>query len=293
MAQDFIIEFDYFKNRKYVFILLDRIAKEFSNQKLTGYQVFINNIPSSLEFYVYLCFDVQAEEELSRMKNMLFPIGIYRPDLSLDLLFDRMGERGFDSFSITSFMSTLILENAFLYDNPNQVPRKESFLVEHIKQLQKKGYNAFEKLKGGTTLFISHSSKQKKQMEKIMPYFNADNELIWLDKYRIERSKNEKHVKRQIAEGLNLANKVLFYITSDFLESEWCKYELYISKKIYDEKNDYKLLFIIDETIESEFFKQYESIMDNIDKDSILIINEGARLEAVIEKFITKRDSAI
>ena len=291
MRQDFIMEFDYFKNRYFIFSFFNKIIKEVSRKKLTGCQIYINNIPTSLEFYVSFCFDKDSEIEIEKMKAMLFPIGIYRPDISQRLLLKRLGERGFNSYPIESFNITYILEEGFWFSKPSDLPTKKYFTEDHIQRLKKDGYNAFEKLVGGTTLFISHSSKQKTEMERVIPYLNSCNELIWLDKFRLKQVENEKLIKRQIAEGLNQATKVLLYITSDFLESYWCDYELKLSKQIYNEKKDYELLFVIYEEIKDSFFSKYKDIIEDISQDNYIIINCDIKLEYKIEKLINRKKS--
>ena len=57
----------------------------------------------------------------------------------------------------------------------------DSFENENFK---KKGYymKPFEKEK---QVFISHSSKDKKDVEMIIPYLNGQDLPVWFDKYSI------------------------------------------------------------------------------------------------------------
>ncbi|MEH7388071.1 hypothetical protein V7147_22130, partial [Bacillus sp. JJ1521] len=92
IRQDYIFELDYFQNRNFNSYILRKIAKEHNNQILTGYQCFINNLPTSLEFYVFLSYKSTSKSEIERMKELLFPISNYRPDVSLNTLFNRIGD---------------------------------------------------------------------------------------------------------------------------------------------------------------------------------------------------------
>lgn len=75
-----------------------------------------------------------------------------------------MGDRGFNSYSITPWdlNNKLILQYGFFYKNKDQVPSYNFFSSKYRRKLENEGYKAFEKLKKETTIFISHSSKQKR-----------------------------------------------------------------------------------------------------------------------------------
>lgn len=288
MNRHFVIEFDYFNKRENVFKCLSKIAKKQSVNTLTGYQIFINNIPTSLEFYVFLAYEGNSENEITEMKDLLFPLGIYRPDISISTLLYRMGDRGFNSYSITPWdlNTKLILQDGFFYKNKDQVPSYNFFSRKYRKILENEGYKAFEKLKKGTTIFISHSSKQKKELlENVVPFLNSIDELVWIDKYRINQDTNidKDLVKREIAIGLNKAHKVLFYITSDFLKSNWCKLELELSFSIKEEKHKkYLLYFIVDNEINEEFMQKYKVGLEKIQPENIKILEKYQNLEDIL-----------
>lgn len=69
MNQDFIIEFDYFGNRIQTFEILGKVADEHVYPILREFRVYINNIPSSLE---YLSYAPNAYQEIEQMKELLF-----------------------------------------------------------------------------------------------------------------------------------------------------------------------------------------------------------------------------
>lgn len=287
MSQDFIIEFDYFENRIQTFNLLGRIADLHTYPTLREFRVYINNIPSSLELYVHLSYAPNAFKEIEWMKELLFSLGTYRPDLSSKLLFFKQSDRRFDSFNILDSADAKSSLFAFRYQSKTELsynPLSES----HIQRLRKKGYNAFEKLTGGTSLFLSHSSKQKNELEKVIPYLTAANELIWLDKFRLKPDQNKENIKEEITSGLNDANTVFFYITEDFLKSKWCKLELDISIGFYLQKENYNFLLVIHNEVNCLFLSEYNFFNENFDKDMILLIDSSQTLESCIE-LIVKR----
>lgn len=285
--QDFIIQFDYFENRNQIFDLFAEIADAHEYPALKQFQIYVNNIPTSLEFYAHLSYASDALKEINYMKELLFPLGKYRIDLSSTSLFEGLGDRRFISYVINDSSSAKLILHSFWYKNINDVLRNQ-MTEKHIQRLRKEGYDAFEKLTGGTTLFFSHSSKQKQELEQIMPYFTSVNELIWLDKFRIEPNQDEESIKKEIKVGLNQANTVLFFVTDDFLESKWCQLELELSIEYYHQKDEYTFLLVIINDIKDFFFSKY-SIMDEIvPSENILILQDPQQLEEHIGVFINK-----
>lgn len=285
--QDFIFEFDYFESRSKTFNLLARIADEHKYPILKEFRIYINNVPSSLELYAHLSYASYASREIEWMKDMLIPMGTYRIDLSPLMLFARLGERRFNSHDIIDSDSARLILLDFWHENKIDLSRNQ-ITEKHIQRLRKEGYDAFEKLTGGTTLFFSHSSKQKQELEKIMPYFTSVNELIWLDKFRIKPDQDDELIKKEIEAGLNQANTILFYITEDFLNSKWCRFELELSIAYYHEKEKYTFLLIINTGIKDIFFSEYPFIAETVSYENILILQEHQQLEDHIGLFINQ-----
>lgn len=282
MRRDFIIEFDYFKNRDETFNLLNKIGINQCRDVLTGFSVFINNIPSSLEFYVFLSYEGNPNNEIEEMKDLLFSIGLYRPDIALETLFKRIGVRGFNSYPVDPSISSIILKDGFFYKEEGDVLSYQFFSEKYKRRLEGEGYKAFEKLGKGTSIFLSHSSIQKERVEGLIPYLNSKNELVWIDKYRLKPTEDLVTVKREIATGLNQANKVLFYVTRDFLKSDWCNYEFELSLRIKEEKTSYSLYFIIDSNVHEQFLKRYASLLTDISSSNIIALRDSESLESVI-----------
>lgn len=286
MKRLFIIEFDYFDNREEIFNSLKIIDNQ-SNKILTGFNVFINNIPLSLEFYVHLSYDGNPNNEIDQMKDLLFSKGVYRPDISLKTLMNRVSERGFNTYGVSPMSIDVILEAGFFYKSKKEI-RSYKFDSELYKEyLKKEGYLAVDKIEKGTSLFLSHSSKQKELLENVIPYLVSRNELVWIDKYRLKSSDKEEIVRREIAIGLNKSNKVLFYITSDFLQSYWCNFELEFSYDIYKENKKNSLFFIVDKDIKHSFELKYSELLKDISSDKIVFFDKLENIEKIITNFKT------
>lgn len=114
-----------------------------------------------------------------------------------------------------------------------------------IEDLKKKGYymQSFEKEK---QVFISHSSKDKKDVEMIIPYLNGQDLPVWFDKYSIPVGASiTEQVQREIEES----DMVIFWVTDNFLNSNWCQMEMkaYISRMIQE---NIRICIVMDDDIE-------------------------------------------
>ncbi|MEW4370119.1 toll/interleukin-1 receptor domain-containing protein [Paenibacillus kandeliae] len=288
MDQDFIIEFNYFENRNLIFEMLGKLADKYKYPALKELAVYINNIPSNLELYVHMSYSTNEQHELQEIKEKFLGIGIYRPDLSSKILFYRIGDRGFDYISINDSLTAKLALYGFWYNDRHVLLKQEKLSIDHIQRLKEKGYNAFEKIKGDTTIFLSHSSKQKQELEKIIPYFTAINELSWLDKFRLAQNANIEILESEIISGLQDADIVLFYITKDFLESKWCKFELDMAINIKRKKEKYYTLMMIREEIREKVFSEYSILLQSLNQHSIIIVNSNQNINSYIGSILNK-----
>lgn len=151
-------------------------------------------------------------------------------DIMIELL-KEMGNRRFDSYTVLDEASVdVIFDGAFAF--------------AEIGDLEKKGY-IMKPLGKQSPVFISHSSKDKNEVEKLLPYLNGSGLPVWFDKYSI-------HIGESIVEGvqngIESAESVIFWITRNFLLSKWCKYEMrsFVRKLIEDE---ILIISILDEDI--------------------------------------------
>lgn len=84
-----------------------------------------------------------------------------------------------------------------------------------------------------TRIFISHSHRDKAEVEQLLPFLNAANLPIWFDQYDIEVGES---IVEGVQSGIEGSAFVVFWITRNFLESRWCKYEMnaFIKRLIED-----------------------------------------------------------
>ena len=82
-------------------------------------------------------------------------------------------------------------------------------------------------------VFISHSSKDKKDVEMIIPYLNGQDLPVWFDKYSIPVGAS---ITEQVQRGIEESDMVIFWVTDNFLNSNWCQMEMkaYISRMIQE-----------------------------------------------------------
>jgi len=72
-------------------------------------------------------------------------------------------------------------------------------------------------------VFISHTSKNKPFVEEIIAYLNAANLPVWYDDINIDFGES---IVNKVQEGIKDSGAVIFWVTTDFLNSNWCKIEM-------------------------------------------------------------------
>lgn len=110
----------------------------------------------------------------------------------------------------------------------------------------------------GTSLFLNHSSKQKNELKKIIPYLTAANELIWLDKFRLKPDQDEEIIKEEITSGLNDANTVFFILLKISYNSSGAKLGMDISIDFYLQIENYNFLLVIHNEVKELFLSKYD-----------------------------------
>lgn len=235
LDQDYIWQCDYGDRTK----LIEDLKKLLTEQDATSLQmiaVFVNNIPYMLEFFICVSYKNPKENHINTMFNLFKNKGlIYRSDLTLKMLFSEMGTgRRFDTKLLISEQD---VELCFAY----------LFRFAERIELINKGY-VLTPIGKPKTIFISHSSNNKQDIEAFIPYLNSQNLPIWYDKVNIDYGDN---ITNKIQEGIDNSEAVIFWITNEFLESKWCKTEMsaFITKNI---ENETLIISILDSNIKRE-----------------------------------------
>lgn len=186
-----------------------------------------------MEFFIAVSYDVPQKNHVEKMIELFENSNlILRNDLTFLLLLQESGNRRFNSNTFASEQEVdLILETMFFFPE--------------IKELEEKGYymRPFGKEK---QVFISHSSKDKKDVESIIPYLNGQDLPVWFDKYSISVGES---ITESVQRGIEESDMVIFGVTDNFLNSNWCRFEMtaYV-KRLIEEK--FRMIIVLDDEIE-------------------------------------------
>lgn len=257
MDRDFIWEADY-GNREDVINATKYLLDKQGDRSLQCVSYFVNNNPYNLEFYILLSYNLPTEEEILYMMQLLGNLGVkYRQDITVDVLFAEMGNRRFDS--------------AALFDSDSVEFFKSRFLVPERKTLEEKGY-VMRPFSRSKEVFISHSSENKAEVKKLIPYLNGKSHSVWFDEYslKIGDSLNDK-----IEKGIVEAELVLFWITEEFLSSDWCIREMDISKE-----NNCTVIYVVDKSIDSH------NLPEEVRECRYLSIDKNDGVDHIVRKIV-------
>ena len=133
----------------------------------------------------------------------------------------------------------------FFDENSVELQFDSLFFFPEVSELEKKGYYMIPFGKE-QQVFISHSSVDKKEVEKIIPYLNAQNLPVWFEKYSISAGMS---ITNSVQEGIENFNIIIFWITESFLVSRWCQTEMTAFIKKLIEKNCL-ILTVLDDDID-------------------------------------------
>lgn len=234
MEQSYVWEGKYGK-RKHLIPVLQKLLYEQDAQSLEMMALFVNNNPHNLEFFLALSYAVPQKGHIEDMINKLEDAGMkLRNDLTALTLIKELGNRRFNSAAIATPADVeFAFERMFTFCEISELEEKGYFMQPYGKEKQ---------------IFISHSSLDTQEVEKLIPYLNAQNFPVWFDKYSIPVSGS---VIDGVQQGIDDSETGVFWITKNFLASKWCKTEMkaFIGKLIEDEAT---IINILDDDIKSK-----------------------------------------
>lgn len=230
MDKDFIWEAEY-GHRTYLQPILKDLLNKQHAKSLQCLALYINNNPYNLEFFIVASYNHDDINDINYMKSQFTRAGlVYRQDLTMMELITQQQNRRFNSIALQDDNSVDLSNYLFAFDE--------------IDNLEKKGYimTPFGKEK---EIFISHSSKDKPEVEKLLPLINALGLPVWFDKYNIDVGQS---IIDKLQDGIKNSHAVIFWITHNFLESRWCKKELnaFIKRMV---EEDILIISILDQHI--------------------------------------------
>lgn len=231
--RDYIWECDYGVRKPLEKVLKTLLAEQDANS-LQMAMLLVNNIPYCLELFVVLSYDNPKEGDIDKMKHEMNNINlIHRKDLTLEELIESQGERRFDSFTLLDpITAETIFENVF------QFAEKED--------IRRKGY-AVKPLNKKKPIFLSHSSKDKDIIEELIPYLNGAGLPVWFDKISIDYGES---ITEAIEKGIEESGSAIFWITKDFLDSNWCRTERRNFSNRHSANDDVLLISVVADYID-------------------------------------------
>lgn len=267
MDKDFIWQAEYGRRNHLKNVLKDLLNKQDATS-LQCLTLYVNNDPYNLEYFLGVSYDGDCDEDIKYMKQRFKNTGlIYRQDLTMGELMLQMGNRRFNSMSLL---------------NENSVDLAYDILFEfrEIEELEKNGYitKNFGKEK---QIFISYSSNDEQDVEKLLPYINAMGLPIWFDKYNIDIGQS---IVEKVQDGVEDSYAVLFWITDNFLKSKWCKHEMnaFIRRMI---EEDALIISVLEKNISADRLPVFLKNLKYVRKESENFEDIAQKLLPVLKKF--------
>jgi len=266
LDKDYVWECDYGIREPLMPILKELLSKQDADS-LQMVSLLTNSIPYNLEFYVVVSYDNPQEGHIEFMKNSMLKAGLrYRPDITLDELIKEMGNRRFNAQRLV---------NA----NDVEAAMNSESLFPYIEKsaMKKLGYVIDGPLGNNKMpIFLSYSSKDITEVEDFIPFINEAGFTVWFDKLNIDYGES---IVESIGEGINRSAGVIFWITNDFINSNWCKFELnkfsskYISKRniltiavVHQDVDMEKIDFLFDDI---KYLKRKDKSLEEVAKEII------------------------
>ncbi|GEM_PF-930687 len=279
LDRDYIWECDY-GVRKPLVPILKKLLKEQDASSLQMIKIFSNNNPYQLELFIALSYDKPQEIQIKTMLNELGKLGIrYRADITLSELINEYKNKRFNSMT---FCNEYDIDNEFntISHKVNQggiLLNTPLFAFAEKADLEAKGY-VIKPLGEKFPVFLSHSSIDKPVIEDLIPYLNGANLPAWYDKVNIDYG---DQIDKKIESGIRIAGAVLFWVTSDFLESDWCKFEMDSFFNRFMNKEKVLILSIIHEGISNK------KLPSDILKNKCLVLGKDKNLQDITKDIIT------
>lgn len=205
MNNSYLFSLDY-GNRKDEKKFVGEILDKFDRDSLTGAMLWINNNPYSFELFLFLNFQKESNEFENWVKahypNKKRIYNVFNGDF-----FEAMRCKGYngigllDSDSLEMFMPSEAVDKLFLFPD---------------RDIMNGIFGQREALKK-FTVFLSHSSKNKKDIDEVFNELQKAQISCWFDKYEIEAGDS---ITDRINEGLNNSDLGLIFLSKDFLYSQ-------------------------------------------------------------------------
>lgn len=231
MERAYVWEADY-GNRKQIKPILKELLRTQKAASLEMLAIFINNNPYNLELFIAVIYNIPQEGHIEKMTSAFEGIGlVQRKDITALTLMKEMGNRRFNSTALGfEEQVDIVFDDLFFFADRDELMAKGYSMKPYGKEKQ---------------VFISHSSKDKDDIEKLVPFLNGQEFPVWFDKYSIPVSGS---ITNSVQKGIDDSDTVLFWITKNFLDSNWCKFEMTaFIKKLVEEES--KIFMVLDDEV--------------------------------------------
>lgn len=266
MEKGYIWQGEYGK-RSHLKPLFKELLKEQDTSSLEMMAIFVNNNPYNFEFYIAMIYDIPRENHVEKMMELFENAGlISRNALTFSMLMKSMGDRRFNSCT-------------FLSEKEVDLQFESMFIFSEIEVLEECGYymRPFGKEK---QIFISHSSMDKKDVEMIIPYLNGQDLPVWFDKYSIPVGTS---ITEQVQKGIEESDMVIFWVTDNFLKSNWCKMEMkvYIGRMI---EENIRMFIVMDDEIEIKKLPLFLRDIKHLRREHRSVIEIAEEIAGIIKQ---------
>lgn len=260
MERNYVWQGNYGK-RKHLIPILKEMLEELDSSTLEMLSLFVNNNPYNFEMFIIATYRNPNDVDIDNMiKSFESADLVLRNDITDIALFNEIGSRRFNSTAFAGPDSVEIIFN-------------ELFWFPEVADLEKLGYVTYPFGKKHQ-IFISHSSKEKYEVEKVISYLNGQSFPVWFDKCNISVGDS---ILDKISKGLNDSNIALFWITNNFLLSDWCNEEMKRCESLLHNGVNLKIISVIDREVKvgciPDFLKKYRYI-ERRDRNLMDVVSE-------------------
>lgn len=205
-------------------MFIKEVLKCFNKDTVVGCGIFVNNNPYCLEllFFVSLAKEVERFEKFLS-KNYKNKRRIF--NYFLDEILESFTHNGYN-------IATFIDEDSV---DVIMTEEENNIFLFPCKRILKEKWGNTQNVKKFPKVFLSHSSKDKKIIDKIFNEFQKNGIHAWYDKYQIEPGDS---ITEKINQGLDESDIGIICISNNFLDSTsgWTKNELnyFIQRRMHD-----------------------------------------------------------
>lgn len=198
-----------YANREDFISAVNRLNNEINNDALIGLSIWYSNCPYDLRLLVVLIFNENYKEvggTMIQAQEIMWGNGQLRTDVTLDDLYEAAAKGQLNCQSL-------------VYEVPLYAPCKYATLST-LKQSV--GYEPLQWDTKNTRVFLSHQSERKKEVAQLQASLANQGISTWFDAVDIDFGDS---IIKEIEDGINNSNIVIFWISPGFLNSSWCQHE--------------------------------------------------------------------